>query len=50
LAKLNEEGRTIVMVTHEPDVAQHTRRTVVLRDGTLLSDERHRPWAPGSAQ
>ncbi len=50
LAKLNEEGRTIIMVTHEPDVARHTRRTVMLRDGKLLSDERHRPWAPGSAQ
>jgi putative ABC transport system ATP-binding protein len=50
LAKLNEEGRTIIMVTHEPDVAQHTRRTVMLRDGQILSDQRHRPWATGSSQ
>jgi putative ABC transport system ATP-binding protein len=50
LAKLNEEGRTIIMVTHEPDVAQHTRRTVKLRDGQILSDERHRPWVTGSSQ
>lgn len=40
LAKLNQEGRTIIMVTHEPEVAQHTQRTIVLRDGLILSDER----------
>jgi len=40
LATLNAEGRTILLVTHEPDVAEHTKRTLVLRDGLLLSDER----------
>lgn len=40
LARLNAEGRTIVMVTHEPEVAQRTRRTIVLRDGYVLTDER----------
>lgn len=43
LARLNEEGRTIVMVTHEPDVAEHTRRTITLRDGQVLTDKQLRP-------
>jgi len=37
--KLNNEGRTIIMVTHEDDVAAHARRIVRLRDGLLQSDE-----------
>lgn len=37
---LNDEGRTIVMVTHEPDVAEQTKRILVMRDGQLVSDER----------
>jgi putative ABC transport system ATP-binding protein len=41
LARLNNEGRTIIMVTHEPDVAQHTKRAIFLRDGEVQSDERH---------
>ena len=32
-------GQTVVMVTHEPDIAQHARRVVVLRDGLLSTDE-----------
>jgi len=36
--KLNELGMTIVMVTHELDVAQFTRRMVVMRDGKVVSD------------
>jgi putative ABC transport system ATP-binding protein len=37
--KLNEQGITIVMVTHELDVARYTRRMVVLRDGKVVTDE-----------
>lgn len=36
---LNNEGVTIVMVTHEQDIAQHTKRAVVFRDGEILSDK-----------
>jgi len=37
--KLNEAGITIVMVTHELDIARYTKRTVILRDGKILTDE-----------
>jgi ABC-type lipoprotein export system ATPase subunit len=40
LASLNAEGRTIIMVTHETDVAEHTARTIMLRDGVIQYDER----------
>ena len=36
--KLNDQGITIVMVTHELDVAQYTKRMVVMRDGKVVSD------------
>lgn len=38
--KLNEEGITIVMVTHELDIARYTKRMVILRDGKIVTDER----------
>ena len=38
--RLNEEGSTLVMVTHEPEVAQHARRIIQLRDGLISKDER----------
>ncbi|MEJ2184589.1 MAG: ABC transporter ATP-binding protein [Gemmatimonadota bacterium] len=37
--QLNEEGTTIVVVTHEPDLAQYAQRIVELRDGRVLRDE-----------
>ncbi len=37
---LSRQGQTVVMVTHEPDIAAHARRVVVLRDGVVESDER----------
>ncbi|MDR0719590.1 MAG: ABC transporter ATP-binding protein [Treponema sp.] len=42
---LNNRGKTIIMVTHEPELAAYTKRTVTLRDGEIVSDrileERH---------
>jgi ABC-type multidrug transport system ATPase subunit len=38
--RLNDEGITIVFVTHEPDIAAHTNRVLFIRDGLLYSDER----------
>jgi putative ABC transport system ATP-binding protein len=38
--ELSRQGQTVVMVTHEPDIAAHARRVVVLRDGVVESDER----------
>ena len=37
--RLNAEGRTVVMVTHEPDVAEHCKRIVRMRDGVVHHDE-----------
>lgn len=39
LHDLNERGRTIVMVTHEPDIAHHAQRVITVRDGKLFSDK-----------
>lgn len=36
---LNKEGATIVMVTHEPEIAAYTKRIVTFRDGEIISDE-----------
>jgi putative ABC transport system ATP-binding protein len=37
--RLNDEGKTVVMVTHEPDVAEHCKRIVRMRDGVVSGDE-----------
>lgn len=37
---LANSGQTVIMVTHEPDIAAHARRIVVLRDGVIASDDR----------
>jgi len=39
-AHLNEEGRTIVLITHEPDVAEQSKRIVRLSDGQIVEDRR----------
>jgi putative ABC transport system ATP-binding protein len=37
---LNNEGSTIIMVTHEPDIAKYTKRIVKFKDGHIISDEK----------
>jgi putative ABC transport system ATP-binding protein len=37
--KLNDQGITIVMVTHELDIASYTKRNIIMRDGRLVTDE-----------
>ena len=37
--QLNAQGKTIAFVTHEPDIAQFTTRTIMLRDGKVIKDE-----------
>jgi putative ABC transport system ATP-binding protein len=36
--KLNNEGHTIVMITHEPDIAGHAKRIIFIRDGKIVED------------
>ncbi|ORO80734.1 ABC transporter ATP-binding protein [Streptococcus oralis] len=38
LVELNEEGKTIIMVTHEPEIAAYAKRQIVIRDGVISSD------------
>ena len=40
LIELNNEGKTIIMVTHEPEIATYAKRTIVLRDGVITEDRR----------
>jgi putative ABC transport system ATP-binding protein len=45
--ELNRGGLTVVLVTHEPDIAQHAQRVVVLNDGRVARDEPvERPYRP----
>jgi len=40
--KLHEEGNTIILVTHEPDIAERAHRVITIRDGVIEKDERHK--------
>jgi putative ABC transport system ATP-binding protein len=39
-ARLNREGRTVVLITHEPDVAEQAKRVISLSDGEIVEDRR----------
>jgi putative ABC transport system ATP-binding protein len=41
-ARLNTEGRTVVLITHEPDVAEQAKRVISLSDGEVVEDHRSR--------
>ena len=47
--RLHAEGQTVIMVTHEPDIAAHADRVVTLRDGVIESDVEQARRAPGPA-
>ena len=44
-AELAAQGQTVIMVTHEPDIAANARRVIVLRDGVISSDDRREAFA-----
>jgi len=46
-ARLHGEGQTIIMVTHEHDIAAHAERVVTLHDGLIARDERQTPVPAG---
>jgi putative ABC transport system ATP-binding protein len=39
--ELNEKGHTIVMITHEPDIAHHAKRIIQIRDGNIMADNKN---------
>ena len=47
LGKLNDAGKTIIMVTHEDDIAAYAKRVIRMRDGLIIDD---RPASPRMAQ
>jgi putative ABC transport system ATP-binding protein len=44
-ASLSDEGQTVIMVTHEPDIAANARRVIILRDGVVESDDKRDRFA-----
>ena len=40
---LNEQGKTIVMITHEEDIACHSKRIINLKDGEIIEDRSNSP-------
>ena len=42
-SSLHAQGRTVILVTHEPDIAEYARRIITVRDGLILSDRTKEP-------
>jgi putative ABC transport system ATP-binding protein len=42
--KIHENGNTVIVVTHEEEIAEHAHRVIRLRDGVIESDIRNQPW------
>ncbi|PIQ95913.1 MAG: macrolide ABC transporter ATP-binding protein [Nitrospinae bacterium CG11_big_fil_rev_8_21_14_0_20_56_8] len=49
LDQLNREGRTIIIITHDPTVANHARRVLTIRDGQIVSDHANIPQSQAGA-
>jgi putative ABC transport system ATP-binding protein len=41
LHDVNNQGHTIIMITHEPDIAMHAKRVITIRDGKIISDKKN---------
>jgi putative ABC transport system ATP-binding protein len=48
--QLSNQGNTMIVVTHEEDVAKHARRIVRIRDGLIASDEKVEPVSSLSSE
>jgi macrolide transport system ATP-binding/permease protein len=48
LVEMNDSGITLVMVTHEPDIAAHAKRIIKIKDGVIISDEKNIQKRAGS--
>src|SRR6185295_894610 len=48
LRKMNDSGITVVMVTHEPDIARYAKRVITMKDGKVLTDKRRSGSGGGS--
>lgn len=46
LQELNAQGSTLVIITHEPDIARCCKRIITLRDGVIEADIPNTPWVP----
>jgi putative ABC transport system ATP-binding protein len=42
--QLNKQGHTVIIITHEPDIAHHAARIITIRDGKLVSDKKNKTY------